>query len=986
MAFSLIVTGCVTRKKKEDLSFMGKLYHNITAKYNGYFNANVLYDEAIIKLNAQHIDNYTKILDLYPYMAVENPKAVGPDMDKVVSKVSTVATVHPGSGWVDDCFLLAGKAQHIKQDYESAQETLEYMAKEFSPEALKEKMSSKNKAKAREKELKNKKKVKEKVKKEQAKEKAEVKKEKEKTKAEIKKEKEKEREQRIKENKAKAKEREKARKNKSKAKKIEEAPVVKMDMPKTTPTEEAKPEEKEKVEKKETVKKEEKEKPEKYFLKRKPAYQEGLLWLCRTYIERQKYDEASRIINKLSTDPKVFPYVLQQLAPVEAYFYLKQKKYEAAIEPLENAIKLSDNGKDKARYSYIIAQIHQSKGNQSEALASYQRTLKFSPPYEMEFNAKLNIALNSYRSGKSTIDIARKDLQRMLKDSKNAEFKDQIYFTLAKLDLEAKDNPAAINDLMASLKSNTANKIQKTESYLLLAELYFGQGSFVSSKNYYDSTLQVMNTTDDRYAATQRFSNSLIEIARNQQIVILQDSLLRLAGLSDKELKEVAKAIKEKQEADAKKQSNQAAQAKNDPNSQVSINNSLRNQSGAIPQFGNNKSSFFAYDSKAVKKGQKEFEKRWGNRQLADNWRRSKTTSAPDNSQPGDNNYVTDEILDKEYQSILKDVPKTPQQKDEANNKIMTSMIALGRLYMDQLKDNDRSIKELKDYLARYPNSKYELEAWYYLYLAHSAKGEIAEAKVYYDLIVGKYPNTNYARVLSDPNYLNQTLAERKRLDTYYNETYALFQSGQYEKAQDNIKKVPKDFGVDNKYKAKFALLDAMCLGSTQGKNAYIGGLKDVIAKYPDSEEEKRAKEIIRLLGVESAKPLEKKNQHQEAQPYTYTPDDVHYVIFMTGNVPDKLNTIKTSIASYNQEFYSFDKLKVTNIFLDTETPLIVVRQFDKSENATKYIENVYKNKDSFYKDLKDDQLIIISKENYKSLLLNKDVKIYLDFLKNNYK
>jgi len=975
LALGLIVSGCVTRKKKEDLSFMGKLYHNITAKYNGYFNANVLYQEALLKLNSQHIDNYTKILDLYPYMAVDNPKAIASDMDKAVSKVSTVASVHPGSGWVDDCFLLAGQAQHIKQDFESAEETLEYMAKEFSPEALKEKLSSKNKAKARAKELKNKKVVKEKEKKEKAKVQEEVKKEKAQTKNEIKKEK------------AKAKAREKARNVKSKTKKIEEAPVVKMDMPKTTPIAvDSSIAEKEKTDKKKEEKKEAKDKPEKYFLKRKPAYQEGLLWLCRTYIERQKYDEALSIINKLKTTPRVFPYVLQQLAAVEAYFYLKQKRYEAAIEPLENAIKLSDSGKDKARYSYIIAQIHQSKGNQADALASYQRTLKFNPPYEMEFNAKLNIALNSYRSGQSTIDIARKDLNKMIKDSKNTEFKDQIYFTLAKLDLEAKDKPAAITDLNASLKSNTSNKIQKTESYLLLAELYYGQGNFVHSKAYYDSTLIVMNQQDERYISTQRFSTSLIEIARNQQVVILQDSLIRLAGLSDKEQKEVAKAIKERQEAEAKKQATQAVLAKNDPNSAVSINNNLRNQTGAIPQFGNAKSTFFAYDQKALKKGQKEFEKRWGTRQLADNWRRSKTTSVADNSQNTETAYITDEILDKEYQLILKDVPKTPQQIDEANNKIMVAMIALGRLYMDQLKDNDRSITELNDYLKRYPDSKYELEAWYYLYLAHSAKGNIAEAKTYYDLIVGKYPNTNYARVLSDPNYLNQTLADKKKLDNYYNETYSLFTSGQYVKAQENIKVAQKDFGSDNKYRAKFALLDAMCLGSTQGKNAYIGALKEVIARYPDSEEEKRAKEIIRLLGVESAKPLDRKNQPQEVQAYTFTPDEIHYVIFVTGNVPDKLNSIKTSIAAYHQEFYSFDKLKVTNIFLDVETPLIVIREFENAEKGNKYIENAYKNKESFYKDLKDDQLIIISKENYKSLLLNKDVKIYIDFFRKNYK
>ena len=961
---------------------MGRIYHNITAKYNGYFNANVLYEEAIITLNKQHVDNYTKILDLYPYMAVENPKAVGPDMDKAVSKVSTVASVHPLSDWVDDCFLLAGKAQHIKQDFESAEETLEYMAKEYSPEAIKEKLKGRDKTKVREKELKEKKKAKEKEAKEKAKEKAEVKKEKEKTKEEIKKQKEKEKKQKEKERKAKNKARAKAKKDKTPVKTITDAPVVNMETKKdpstTTKTESVK---EEKEEKKEDPKD---QKPPKKFLKRQPAYQMGLVWLCRTYIERQKYDDALSIINKLTSEPGIYPNVLEELAPVHAYYYLKQKRYDAAIAPLENAIKLANKKEDRARYSYILAQIYQKSGNQSEALAYFQKVLKYSSKYEMDFNAKLNIALNSYRSGQSTIDLARRDLQKMLKDSKNTEYKDQIYFTLAQLDIEAKDNNAAIADLKASLLSNTQNKVQKTESYLLLAELYYKNTNYVNSKAYYDSTLLVMAPADDRFISTKRFSISLIDIAKNQEIITLQDSLLKIAAMSEKDQREVARLIKEQREADAKK--NQlAASAKNDQTNPANPNNN-RSIAGSNFQIGNSRSTFFAYDQKALKKGQMEFEKIWGARELTDNWRRSNNQISTSATDPDQVVVQVEEPLDKEYQEILRDVPKTPQQIEEANNKIQVATVALGRLYQDQLKDYDLSIKLLDNYLVRYPESKYELEVWYYLYLAHNSKGDLASAQVYYDKIVGKYPNTNYARVLSDPNYLTQARAAKLKLENYYDTTYALFQAGQYQRAQDSIRLAQKYFGYENKYKAKFALLDAMCLGYTQGKSAYIGALKDIIAKFPDSEEEKRAKEIIRLLGVEGAKPLDKGDKPAEVQAYSFTPDDAHFVIYVTGNVPEKLNVIKTSVAGYNQEFYSFDKLKVTNIFLNTETPLLIVRQFDDSEKAEKYVENAYKNKDSFYKDLKDGQLITISKDNYKSLLLNKDIKIYEDFYRGNYK
>lgn len=1005
LASMVILSSCVTKKKKEDVSFLRKTYQNITSKYNGYFNANVIYQEAIVKLNAQHNDNYAKILDLYPYMAIENPKSMAPDMDKIVEKVSTVATLHPASDWVDDCYLLAGQAQYLKQDFESAEETLEFMAKNFSPEGIKERMKGINKQKLLEKEKRAKEKQKEIEKREKEDQREEAKLAKEKTKKEILKEKEKARKAKEKEKKAKAKEKKKASKNKSKSKtkttpkqtttpnvgtkepdqvKIMD-PVVNDKVDNQKEKELKAEEDKKAAEKLAQEKKKASEKPDKYFLKRKPVYQDGLIWLARTYIEEQKYDEALSVMNKILSNPKTFPHILAQLNEVRAYYFLKQKKYELAIEPLEAAINSSNNKKDKARFSYIVAQIHQNSKREAEALSSFHRTIKFQPAYEMEFNARLNIALNGHRSGKTPVAEARKYLQKMLKDTKNTEFKDQIYFTLAKLDIETKDFPTAISDLRASLAANTANKIQKTESYLLLAELYYNQGNFVNSKSYYDSTLQVMATVDDRFLQTKRFSLNLTEIAKNQQVIFLQDSLIKIAGLSPDEQLAVAKTVKKQREEEAKRAAQKAAtpQSKVDPNSVQSLADN-RNSFRGVSVSGNSKSTFFAYDEKLVKKGQKEFQKLWGQRDLVDNWRRIKSSSATLPTTP-DNAVASSEDEEKLLKEILADVPKSPQEIDKAENLIKAAMITLGRLYQDQLKDDDRSIAMLEDLLKRYPANQYELEAWYLLYLAYNNKGDMANVKTYYDKIVEKYPTTTYARVISDPKFLEESKAERNKLDRFYNETYSLFQATKYQEAQDNIKKAAKEFGADNKYKVKFALLNAMILGNLEGKTAYIGGLKEIIAKYPNTEEEKRAKEIIRLLGVESASPLGK-DTLSNVQAYTYTPGDVHYVLVDVGNVIEKLNDMKNGFANFNKEFYSFDKLKVTNIFLDTETPLIVIRQFEKSEGAFKYVDNALKNLGGFYKDIKPEQLLVISKENYKALLLNKKMTDYKAYLEQNYR
>lgn len=984
------------------MSFLKKTYQNITSKYNGYFNANVLYQEALIKLNNQHVDNYSRILDLYPYMAVENPKAVGPDMDKVVEKVATVATLRPASDWVDDCYLMAGKAQYLKQDFESAEETLEFMAKNFSPEGMKERLKGINKQKQLEKERKEREKQKELEQRQKEEERELAKVEKEKAKKQAQKEKANEKKAKEKAKKQAQKDKEKAKKQAAKDKK--KGKKTKPATPKSNTTESKPDTEKPTGTKSETpadvkpdtkpdqtvaqkAKEEEKkknEKPDKYFLKRKPAYQEGLIWLARTYIEEQKFDEALSVMNKLLSNPKTFPHVLAKLNELRAYYFLKQKKYELALEPLQAAVNTSDVKKDKARFSYIIAQIHQTNNRMSEALAAYKQVLRFQPGYEMEFNTHLNIALNGLRAGNTPLPEAKKYLQKMLKDVKNVDFKDQIYFTLAKLDIESKDFATAIENLKASLVSNTKNKSQRTESYLLLAELYYNNGNYVSSKSYYDSTLTTMATIDERYTQTKRFSNNLTEIAKNQQIVILQDSLIKISKMSSDDQYKLAKNLK-KQEEDARKTAQQSVtgQKKSDPIDILSqIENRTNNRSNSLS--GGAKSTFFAYDEKQVKKGQKEFVKLWGQRELADDWRRVKGNSDIQQNNPAVAT-LSSEDDEKMIKEVLAAVPKTPKEVEEAENKIKTAMLNLGRLYQEQLKDDNKSITQLEELLTRFPNNQHELEAWYLLYLAYNSKGDIEGARAYYDKIIGKYPTSTYARVLSDPKYLEEKNAEKTRLDRYYDETYALFSSAKYPEASEKIKQASREFGSDNKYKIKFALLNAMIAGNLEGKTAYIGALKEIIAKYPNTEEEKRAKEIIRILGVESAAPLTK-DSTSNVMPYSYTPNDIHYVMVILGAALEKINDIKVEITNYNREYYSFDKLKVTNIFLDTQTPLVVIRQFDKADAAFKYVENAAKNMKGFYKDFTPEQLVVISKENYKAFLINKNLDDYKKYLEQNYR
>ena len=964
LLLSLLVCsiGCVTKKKKDDVSKLGLFYHNTTAKFNGYFNANVLLTESIAKLNEQHQDNYSKILDMYPYIAVDNPQSVAEQLDEATKKVSIVVSLHRPSHWTDDCYLVIGKAQFLKQNYEDAEETLEYFREEFSPETLKAKKENRKKGK------KGKKKSSSKRKKG--------------SKASSKNSSSKSAKQRAKERKKynkqvrKNKKKKKKSKSSSSRKKKEDTKVV--EAPVAPPP---------KVEKKETKpeKSSKSEESDNYFLKHKPAFQEGMLWLAKTYIERESYPEAESILNALDRDPDTFEEIKAQLTATRAYMFIKQRQFETALPYLEQAAEKTDDKHERARFTYIIAQIHQQAGRGDTAYQYFEKALKYSTTYEMEFSAKLNLARNGWVVGSASSAQTIKALNKMLKDIKNEEYRDQIYFALAEIAMKDNDRVAAKHNLKKSLSSSIGNSPQRTESYLQLAELYFEDQEYVNAKAYYDSTMQVMAETDERYELVKRFNDNLTDIAKNITIIEEQDSLLRISNMSEKDKQALAYDMMKKEEEARRKallEGNKEGKNFNVKNNRTRIDSrNTRNRTEP--------STFFAYDDKRVKKGKKDFEKRWGKRKLEDNWRRSnkRGTNEIDDTQVEEERIAL-EVTEEDVKKLLKNVPTTDKEVAAAHKKIEGAYFNLGRLYRDRLENNEKAVEALEELLRRYPDTEHQLEAWYYLHIAYNDLNNRAKAKEYYDKIVSNHPNTTYARVLQDPNFLQANKEEERRLIAYYDETYNAFQQGEYDKAVERAKKADELFGNKNTMQAKFALLSALSIGNIKGKDAYVAALKDLIAKYPDTAESTRAKEILRLLtGGNVSAGTGDDDAPANTGNFKLQNNKVHYFIVVLDGKTVKLEDAKIAVSNYNRTYHNLDKLRISNIYLgaNTNTPILVIRRFKNKDVAMKYFDGIEQNKADFLPDGTQYEYFPVTQHNYREILKSKTLDGYRTYFQDNY-
>ena len=322
--------GCVTQKKKDaEVGWFKKGYHNLTSHYNYWFNADELLDLNLVKLEEQHKDNYNKLLDIYPYASVD-PQSSKSDLDNIIKKSSKCIALHRVGDWDDDCYLLIGSAQYLKRDFETAEATFKYIKEEYDPK--KKNKSSLKKAKKKKSEVKKKKKSTSKKKKK----------------------------------KASKKKKKAAKKKKSDAKKKKAggpaAPPVKSTTTAPKDTEKAK---------KDAEKSDDLlvlgNNPYKKNLQRTSAYPESMVWYARTLVEREKYEEAEFLIRDLQEDA-FFPAPLRDdLATAEAYLWVKQKKFDKAVEPLNTAVNLTKKKKTKARLAYILSQLYDLAGRHEDA-------------------------------------------------------------------------------------------------------------------------------------------------------------------------------------------------------------------------------------------------------------------------------------------------------------------------------------------------------------------------------------------------------------------------------------------------------------------------------------------------------------------------------------------------------------------------------------------------------------------------------------------
>src|ERR1035437_284268 len=487
----LLVTSCTNTKNK----FLYRKWHNMNARYNGYFYSRENMKESVAKVEKANKNDFNRLIPLFVYTDNQNAKTFYSDFDKSIKKSSSVihrhAIINPRTKeeipnackWIDENYILIGQAHFYKRDFFSALEMFEYVSKKYpNPEA-------------------------------------------------------------------------------------------------------------------------------KYG---------GMLWMVRTYNELGSFSKSEPTLDELRNAddfPKDRNYQ-RELAAVAADYYIKKEDYPPAIRELTKAIEFTKNKKTKARFIYVLAQLYEKLNDNASATRYYAMVPGLNPPYDMAFSAQIKLAaLYEIQSGDSR--GIKKQLLRMLKDFKNSDFRDQIYYALAEISDKENDTPQAINYLGQSIRESVSNKTQKALSYLKRADIYFSATNYKAAEANYDSAIAILPKDYPNYFQIEGKKKSLNALVLNLNVIAFEDSVQRLASMTEANRNATIDRTIEKLEEDEKRKEEERKEALKNPTPTAQTPNSANTGQTSAP------GAWYFYNTATVSFGIAEFTKKWGMRKLEDNWRRS---------------------------------------------------------------------------------------------------------------------------------------------------------------------------------------------------------------------------------------------------------------------------------------------------------------------------------------------------------------------------
>ena len=709
-------------------------------------------------------------------------------------------------------------------------------------------------------------------------------------------------------------------------------------------------------------------------------------WLAKSYTMLGWRYDAEDVIRNMSRDSMDFRAV-KDWDYTYANYYISVGDYPKAVPYLRKVIKHERRKTQRAREWYLMGQIQNLMGHQQEAYKAFARVIRCSPPYELQFNARIaQTEVLAKNNGKQMIGR----LKRMAANDNNAEYLDQVYYAIGNIHLAQGDTLQAIGAYERGNQKSTRNGIEKGVLLLSLGNLYWELEKFADAQRCYGEAIGLLDKDRKDYDQLAQRSKVLDELVPYTETVHLQDSLLQLAQMGEKErLQAIDRVIdalkkKEKEMRDAELENTAVTQQTSNQSNFGLVNQRAVPQAiGTQQQTGG---AWYFYNPTAVSQGKATFQREWGRRENTDNWRRSNQTVVrmPSGDAANDSITASDEAAKAVGDSIvapidstaldphnreyyLAQIPFTDEQQAACHDIIKDGLFHAGIILKDKMERLNISERYLRRLTGDYPDYEHNDEAWYHLWLLYSRQGRTTEAAECLTRLKADYAESEFTQLIADPYYAENARFGEQMEDSLYAATYEAFKHDEFLTVKQNTELSAARF-AQGAHRDKFLFISGLSKLNEGDGDGCLEQLQQVVEKYPDSEVSALAGMIVK--GVQDGRKLRGgkfdigdvwtqrdivlKSDSTTAD--TLSTDRASHYLFMLVYHPDSLNQHSAeghSPVGENQLLFELARYNFTNFLVrnfeiqidhDGELHRMTVSGFLSYDEALQYARMLYGN------------------------------------------
>ncbi len=596
-----------------------------------------------------------------------------------------------------------------------------------------------------------------------------------------------------------------------------------------------------------------------YLVTRPPSRNESFVWQVRTLTENGDYIDASSLIEILKADPYFPTRLKEELSEARAYLYYRIQMWDSSATYLVKAIPNAANPTEKARWWFLAGQMYQQAGQFEKASDAYAKCTSMTLDPVMEVYARLNSIRLHKGDDPKIIDQNIASLLSMAKKDKYQSYRDIIYYAAALFEMERKGYEPAKTYLAKSIKYNDAFADQRSRSFMLLGDIAFDQKKYADASPNYDSVNAVILNLDDSLKLEKR-KPGVKDIYLAEQIIIRQDSLLKLAAMPEQE-----RIAKVKQ---VSRQLRKLRGLKDEPNSAGSggafgsTNTNLAAQPTNTPLpslFTDPSGNWYFYDVSIRANGFTKFKEKWGSRPNVDNWRRSSSivvmTPAsggnPDEPlQPvvtGDNADDNFDTTDISFDNLYARIPLSAERQQRAENRIINALYSEGVALHEKLEDYPEAIKVFEEILQRRDTGFVVEKSLFALVHCYTQIGDAANASRCKQLLQKGFPNGGITEQLKGRNTALEEMKNEKA-NAQYKKIYDLFIEGNFDQALAEKRIADSALGK-NYWTPQLLYIESVYHIRQREDSLAILSLNIIVSQFGAEPLAARAKKMIEVLG-----------------------------------------------------------------------------------------------------------------------------------------